>query len=247
MDNEQAKCILRASREGEATSGDPLYLEALALAQRDPELARWLQDESALDAAIAGKLRSLPAPAGLKAGILAGAKAAPSAARSLHRTILTIAALLVFAAIAVRVWLPILTWRADSFATFQVDMGEVLTDRLRLQFASSDLGEMQRWLAEKHRITGYQVPAPLAAGAKPAGCRTLEWNGHKLGLLCFYTPDGKVMHLLVINQADLPDARLSAQPKFTRNGSWTSAAWNAGDKIFFLMTPMDEARLKLYL
>lgn len=247
MDNEQAKCILRASRDGGGDGADPLYLEALAVARRDPELSRWLEAERALDAAIAGKLRSLPVPAGLQASILAGAKTAPAAARSLRRTVLALAALLVLVAVAVRVWLPILTWRADSFATFQVDMGEILTERLRLQLASSDLGEVQRWLAEKHRIADYRVPAPLAAGAKPAGCRVLDWNGRKIGLLCFYTPDGKVVHLLVINQADLPDARLSSQPKFARNRTWTSATWSGGDKVYFLMTPMDEARLKSYL
>ena len=243
MDNEQAKCILRACRD----TDEPLVAEALEFARRDPALARWLEQERALDAAIADKLRSLPTPAGLKASILAAAKAAPLPVRTSRRTILTAAALIVLIAVGLAIWLPILTWRADSFTAFQVDMSGFLSERFRLQFPSSDLAEMQGWLAAKHEIKDYRVPLSLAARAKPAGCRVLDWNGRKVGLLCFYTPDGKVVHFVVIDRADLPDAPIATQPEFARRGNWTSATWSSGDKVYFVMSPLDEARLRSLL
>ena len=242
MDNEQAKSILRACRD----ASDPLVAEALEYARRDPALARWLEEEQALDAAIAGQLRSIKTPAGLKASILARAEAAPAATRSWWRTLITAAALLVFGAIAFAVWFPIVTWRTDSFATFQADMGEFLSGEFRLQFQNAELPELQHWLAERH-VDHYQIPSALIAATRPTGCRTIDWNGKKIGLLCFYTPDGKVVHFAVIARADLPDAPTFTRPKYARRGEWTSATWSGGDKVYFVMTPLDEARLRTFL
>ena len=247
MDNEQAQCILRAARPDGRDDADPPVAEALAFARRDPALSHWLDEERRLDTAIAEKLRNVQAPAGLAASILASAKAAPQPVRTWRRTALTSAALVILLAVGLAIWLPILTWRADSFAAFQEDLGGFLSERFRLQLASSDLVEMQSWLAEKHAITDYHVPLRLAAQAKPAGCRVLDWNGRKVGLLCFYTPDGKVVHFVVINRADLPDAPATTEPHYARRGAWTRATWTAGDKVYLVMSPLDETRLKSFL
>ncbi len=243
MDNDQAKSIFREGRPAD----DPLAVEALAHLQRDPALARWLAEERALDTAIAGKLRSITAPAGLRAAILAGTPEAARPARSSRRSAFTLAALIFLLLGCAAVWLPILTAHPDSLASFQSEMGAILTDGFRFQYQSALLPALQGWLAEKHGITHYRVPPALAAQTRPTGCRVFDWNGKKVALLCFYTADGQVVHLTMIARADLHDAPTSPQPRYAHRGTWTSATWTSGDTVYFVMSPLSEATLRVLL
>ena len=77
---EPAEILERLStyRPGVDDAADPLF----AAAERDPELARWLEEEQSLDANFARKLQQAPMPADLKSNLLGLAKVvAPPASR----------------------------------------------------------------------------------------------------------------------------------------------------------------------
>src|SRR5262245_27195155 len=57
-----AKEILLLYRPGRGDESDPQIAEALDLARREPELQRWLEENSAFHEAMAGRLKSLPVP-----------------------------------------------------------------------------------------------------------------------------------------------------------------------------------------
>jgi hypothetical protein len=71
MDNHETKAILACYRPGRDDPADPHFVEALGQARHDPELARWLERQTALDGALHKKLTQIPVPAGLRENILA--------------------------------------------------------------------------------------------------------------------------------------------------------------------------------
>jgi uncharacterized protein (DUF924 family) len=71
VDNQQAKEILALYRAGLDEAGDPFFSEALAQAQRDPELGRWFEKQCAIDAAMREKFQQNTAPTHLARQILA--------------------------------------------------------------------------------------------------------------------------------------------------------------------------------
>jgi len=72
--NEQARLLLSAYRHSGGDANDPAFAEALALAQRDPQLRAWLEESQHFDRAISERLRSLDVPPDLRETILAGAR-----------------------------------------------------------------------------------------------------------------------------------------------------------------------------
>ena len=72
MNSPEAQFILSACRPGRADAEDARVSEALALAQDDPELAAWWEDQQAFDAALVGKLKDVPPPPELALQLRAG-------------------------------------------------------------------------------------------------------------------------------------------------------------------------------
>ena len=72
MRRDEARSVLALHRPGCGDAGDPRTAEALAMARRDPELARWLEERAALHAAVREKFKQIQVPAGLEARIVAG-------------------------------------------------------------------------------------------------------------------------------------------------------------------------------
>src|SRR5437899_11848747 len=75
MDSRQAKEILLLYREGIDSADDPELVEALALAQADPELAKWLEQQRAIHAKVRAAFAQLPVPEGLKEQIVSERRA----------------------------------------------------------------------------------------------------------------------------------------------------------------------------
>ena len=74
MTNEEAKFMLQGYRPNGSDADNQAFAEALAQAERDPQLRAWFEREQAFDAVVAEKLTELVPPAGLRGSILAGTK-----------------------------------------------------------------------------------------------------------------------------------------------------------------------------
>ena len=250
MDKEQALAILRSCRSGGRHPDDPEIAAARAVVAQDPDAHHFLEGEHALDDAIAHQLGGLQPPPGLKESILAGLalpEPSPRPAVPRRRAVLMAVSLLIVSTLAAVVWLPVLTSRPDSFASFLTEMRDFLPQGFRLHYANADLAAVARWFAETHDIAHYQVPLALATQTRATGCRTIDWYGQKAALICFYTSDGKVVHLVVLDRAAVPDPPTSARPSYARRDQWTSATWSAGDKAYLVLSTLDEARLRALL
>ena len=248
MDNEEAKFILRAARRDGRDQRDPLFAEALEQARRDPALALWFEKEQQFDAAIANKMRSLVVPAGLKAAILAGAKASQPAKRTYWHFAPAAAIVFALCIIAGSLWLPGHGGaRANPLVAYQTEMAEFLSGKFDLTFPSADLGEVRQWFGKNLDLRDYDVPPAIAAQLPTMGCVVIDWHGKKAGLICFRTADGKMVHLIVLRRADMPDAPNSREPQFDERGEWRTATWSAGDKIYLVASQVDAAALKTLL
>lgn len=85
MNSAEARIVLGACPPGRWPKNDPLVKNARAVAENDRELAEWVRQTRILDAAISSWLRTVAAPASLKAAILAGQRSIRVVERSSGR------------------------------------------------------------------------------------------------------------------------------------------------------------------
>jgi hypothetical protein len=233
MNNEEAKLILQAYRPGGQDASDRRFRAALEQAQRDPELARWFANEQALDSRISAKVNaSITPPTHLKSQLLAQRKIVrPVAWWRMPAWQLAAAACL-----ALLVTIGVLWFKpADQtqFAAYRSEMAEFTGTKLdRLDLMSRDVAEVRRWLAQKESHGDLVLPAGLD-GRPSLGCRLLDWDGHKVSLICFELENKQVAHLLVVDSAAFKDAP-TASPIFKQVGDVATASWSRDGKTYII-------------
>lgn len=233
MNNEEAKLILQAYRPGGQDANDPRFREALEQAQRDPELARWFANEQALDSRISAKVKaSITPPAHLKSQLLAQRKIVRPVVwwRKPAWQLAAAACLTLLVTLGVLWFKP-----ADQaqFAAYRNKMAEFAGNKLdRLDLMSRDVAEVRRWLAQKESHGDLVLPAGLD-GRPSLGCRLLDWNGHKVSLICFELENKQVAHLLVVDSANFKNAPTES-PVFKQVGNVATASWSRGGKTYVM-------------
>lgn len=234
MNRQEAQFMLQAYRPGGEDASAPCFQEALELVQRDPELARWLANEQALDARISAKLQaSLRAPAHLKSQLLAQPKMLRPASwrRPSGLGRFALAACLLGLLILSAFWFR--SGRGGDFASYREAMATLLDRRLeRLDFVSRDVAAVRGWLAERGAHGDLVLPAGLD-GRPSLGCRLLEWRGRQVSLICFELEDRKVAHLLVMDASAFQNAP-AASPVLAQADGVATVSWSHGGKTYVL-------------
>jgi hypothetical protein len=230
MNHDEAKLILQAYRPGGADAETPRFHEALAQARLDPELARWLANELDLDQRIGGKIRaSLVPPDSLKAALLAQRRIVRPPVWW-RRPAWQLAAACLAALLVLGVY-----WSRSTggFPGYRSAMADFVGHRLdRLDLMSHDLAEVRRWLHQQGGQGELLLPAGLERGTS-LGCRLVDWQRHKVSLVCFDLGNDHVAHLLVIDRAALDDAPAES-PVFRQIGDMATVGWSRGDKTYLV-------------
>jgi hypothetical protein len=243
MNRQQAKEILSAFRPGTEDEHDPIFADALQWAEHDPELAAWLKDQQAFDAAVSRRLGAWPAPLGLLEEIRAGAKNGHKAAWRRRIFLSALAACLALSAILGALW-----WsrpapsETNQFRACRRDLVAFLRTFPRLDLETANLAEARRWLADTHHLSQIDFPTRLRR-FPTIGCRTLAWHGHRLALVCFMV-DGEVVHLILIPRSGIGDGPPTTEPQFARIAGVTTAAWSRGDLTYLLLSNAREDFLR---
>lgn len=245
MNREEAQFILHAYRANGEDAHDPQFEEPIALVRNDPELARWFAHEQALDAAIAGRIRSVSPPPDLTTQLLLARKVIRL--KPWWRKPAWIAAA---ASVALLISVVSLLWLRRSgekdFASFRGTMIEASLDmRKHIDVMGLDANELKQWLIENRGQPDFVLP-PRLANKGIMGCKVLEWHGHRVTLLCLKF-DGKHVDVFVINESDLPRVSLDAAPVFASERGMTTATWRREGKIYFLAGNIPESDLKQLL
>ena len=242
MNHEEAKAILSAYRPDGSDATDPRLAEALALAGRDPELRAWFEAEQAADIIIAAKLKAAPLPDDLLERVRAGTRARIAGKPRRPPLVLAMAASFALLGLIAALWLN----RAPSappgsFAAYRTDMAQFLRTFPKLDLATDRLPEVREWLRRQHPLT--QANLPKAMEQFPSiGCRTVEWRGKKLALVCFMV-EGQVVHLFVMPRTEFPDANVGLTPQLAKAGPQNTASWADAENLYLLVTQDDKVLL----
>lgn len=234
MNNSEAKFILQAYRPGGRDASDPAMAEALAQAARDPELGAWLAREQAHGQAVAAKLGAIQPPAGLRDAILAGGKATGRNGTAQKSWWARPAWLPLAAAAAIMLGLtawwrlaPVHGATLEEFAVNFVGRG------FTLQKHSADLAVLKTWLGEQHGPLPEVLPAKFAE-LRALGCRTLDFRGREISLVCFER-GGKEFHVFVARRDGAPGAPGGA-PQFLHRGKLAAATWTDTKNRYVLVS-----------
>jgi hypothetical protein len=246
MTREEAQFILQAYRPSGEDAHDPQFEEALALVRNDPELARWFASEQALDAAIAGRIHSVSPPSNLGTQLLLARKVIrPRPWWRSKPTWIAAAASVALLIVAASLFLPRKSGGAE-FASFRGRMIEASLDETdHIDVWGLETNELKQWLLENGGDQNFVLP-PGLADKGIMGCKVLEWQGHRVTLLCLIFGDNHV-DVFVVNESALPGVSLSATPSFGSARGLTTAAWRRNGKIYFLAGNVPASGLKQLL
>jgi hypothetical protein len=244
MSNNEAKFILSAYRPGGRDASDPAMAKALTQAKNDPALGAWFAREQAHDAAVAGKLRAITPPAGLREAILAGARVSEKEMGRATTVPLTTRRawwaqpVWLAAAAAAAVLLSLAAWRMspvrgevfEEFAVNFVDKGFMLQKR------GADVAALKTWLGEQHGPLPEALPTKFA-DLHALGCRKLSFKGQDVSLMCFER-DGKEFHVFVarVDGVDVPGT--DRAPRFLdgQKGGHVAATWADAKNRYVLVS-----------
>jgi len=244
VDRQEAKDILACYRPGRDDPADPQFAQALEQARCDPELARWLEQQTAFDAALRATLKQMPVPADLREKILAQLPARPVVVVWWRRPAFrrTAAALVVLATIA-SFWL---VHPRDTFDKYRQQMAGLVSDEYEMNLKSKDLREIREYLASHGWPSDYAL-TPAMQRLEAEGGSIIKWHGQKISLVCVEAGEDKDLFLFVVQRSVLPDAPATESPQFVRVGGMMTAAWTAGDKLYLLAGHGNEQFLRQYL
>ena len=245
MEKARAQSILAVYRPDNQDETDPFFAEAKAELARNPELARWFEEEHAFDRAISEKLADLVAPFGLKTRILASATPVATRQWSWTARLSLAAAALILLAQIIGLW-HTQSQKTRTLAHYQQEMVSFIKLDPPLEVESHDLAKMQTWLGQENAPSKVDLPPRLAA-LQPVGCRVLWFRDHKVTLLCFQRGGDNLAHLFVIDRAALPKLKPGAKPVFAGEGEWMTASWAKEDHAYMLVTRGDRDTLLRYL
>jgi hypothetical protein len=243
MNRDKAIEILSAFRPGTEDERDPVFVEALQVAEHDAELAAWLAERKAFDSTVSRRLAASPLPQGLFDQIQAGVTLRQMEARHKRRRLMALAACIVLFLTLAGLWLHHQNFtQTTQFAACRSDMVRFLQQFPRLDLETANLAQTRQWLADTRHLQ--QVEFPVGLQRFPTiGCRTLEWHGHPLALVCFMV-DGEVVHFIVIPRSSIPDGPSNSEPLFARVGGETTMAWSRGDLTYVVLSKASENFLR---
>ncbi len=249
MNREEAKFILQAYRPGTSDADDPQFAEALAMLERDPELAEWYEREQEFDKLIRAKLTEVKPPKELKSEILAGHRVTPSRGlRPRKKLVAWAAGILLLLGGGAGWWLS----GAGSLTStaWKSAMIEALSTGFSLDYRteseSESIQEVETWLETNGVTPDSAVPASLG-DAEGLGCRRWKWKGHPVVLLCFVVEEDRVVHLFMMESDDLVDKRLEESPLVASNAGWTTVRWKEGQTVYLAASKADQAIMERFL
>jgi hypothetical protein len=249
MTRDQAQKTLLLYRPGTADAAEPEIAEALALAQQDAELSRWLAQQVAQQEIVRAKMRQMPVPAGLKEQIISERRVFAQK-RVVRLAVTWMAALAGVMAIG---W-----WAAavlqpppddDTFSNYRNRMVSAALRDYSMDLETNDAVKIRAYLAQQGAAENYELPAGLQKAAA-AGCAIQHWQRAKVALLCFRTgqplpPGGKSdLWLFVVDRAAVKGAPADSEPHFAKVNKLMTATWTQGTKLYLLGAAEDERTLR---
>lgn len=212
MTREEARRILGCCGPSCCGEQDVRVAEALRMAEGDPELRAWLEQERAFDRAFAEKLQEgLRVPSVDELWLHRVCEACEGASPAVERpwqewwrpAVALVAMLLLAVTVAFFFSTPSRVVAAQELPPLIGFLSERHGDFEGFDQVVEAEEEARAFLVGREMPFPGSLPQhPLLAGAKPMGCVVLDFQGVPVSLLCFQVRDGMV-HLYVVREGDL--------------------------------------------
>jgi hypothetical protein len=238
VDSRQAKEILILYREGIDRPNDPEYAEALALADRDPALANWFEQQRAVQAALRASFKQIAVPEGLQQQIVSERRAHTTLGFKRKAVLLAsaVAGVLVLAAAVLTLNRP--PGEDKHFFGFRIRMTSiVLRSYPKMDLETNDLGQIHQYVT-RHGGGDYVLPGPLDKTAG-SGCKLLAWQDKPVSMICFNSgkngkPRQPDLFLFIINRSAVPDPSTAIPRDIVQVGKLATVSWTHDGKLYLL-------------
>jgi len=241
MDRSEARKILTTYRPG-IDDHDPQFAQALAWAQADAELSRWLSDERKIHAVLRRTLSNIDVPEELAQKIVRQRPIPIATGWKLPPAIRLAAAIAILASLAVYWFRPA---PKSNLTSYEAYLTRLVSKGYRMSLETSDLNKIRNFLAGNQAPSDYTLPSILER--TPAlGCATLSWNGNPVSMLCFADNNDRKLFLFIVDRQAIPDAPRSSSPEVARIGDFSAKSWAHERKAYVLTLRGDPALLREY-
>ena len=190
------------------------------------------EDElSSFDAAVRAQFQRIPVPADLRQKILEQLPASPRVTGWWRRPAWRAAAAALAAlAFIAGFWL---VDRRNTFEVYRQEMTGLVSGAYEIELASNHFEEIRDYLASRGSPSDYSL-SPAIQQLEAEGVSVVQWRGRKVSLICLDAGEDKDVFLFVADRSVFPNAPAMESPQFERVGEMTTAAWGAGDMVYFL-------------
>lgn len=259
MDKDKIKETLSGYLPEIYNEDDPQIAEALKQAQADPELRQHLEDECQFDRDFSEALRAIPVNyEGMQelldsdhqeksSQLKKTDKVIPFKSKRRIRLILASVAVMLLSGFLINyfffpkpVTFPQLTEANTS--DFRDHMAYFATQRFTLEKTTPDWNEARNWLVEKKAPVFNAAPEHLAK-LKGMGCREIDWNGTKVSLICFLNGKEELVHLFIVDQANLNLKDLAQLQTLKKYHALETKGWSDQEHVYLLVASEEDISL----
>jgi hypothetical protein len=236
MNKQEAKFILGVYRPNGLDAGDATFNDALALAEKDPELRAWFSAQSRFDNAVTGKLKEVVPPPGLREAILAGGRVSAVRAKSAWRTttiwLAAAAAIALVASVAVK-------FRSGSGRPNGVELAAFALDDLA-NHDKQHIGSPPGSDAVVAQLTNARVPLMRGLDVnldalRKEHCRIVRVDGKEVFELCFKR-EGSWYHVYIGHRRDFAPGSIDPRAAMTVQGQFAATAWADAEHVYAVVT-----------
>ncbi len=244
MDKREIRAILGLDRPADPACDDGRFREARQNAEVDAELSQLVCEDQEVDRIIAAKVQETPVPADLKSRLSKGRPCIHICPNWTRRALFAAACLVGLAVLFG-------SWRgpfapAVTFGEYADEMVSFVRIDPPLTFKSTEDASIEKFLREANAPSQLDLVSNLKE-LSPVGCRVLKFRGRDVSLVCFRHPNGKLMHLFVVDAHAVPDLARDGRPHLLESDGWSTAAWVSGEQAYMLAGHGGKEMLRPYV
>ncbi len=248
MDKREIKEHLSGYRPELYRDDDPQIAEALQAAKDDPELSAWLSEQVEYDRQLTAQLQSLATSSQAKERLCDEMSQASNKRRLIPEVLFAIAAMLLISAVLIfnsnstPETNQAVEFTKPKLQTLREELAHFVTQPMELDHRSEEVSNLKAWLDEKEHPTFNTLPGPVVH-YKGMGCKTIDWHGHQVSLICLVNPEGQVVHFFNVDKSVLDSDSLAQLNELLVFHDRQTGGLIQGDKVLLYVGSMPDVEI----
>jgi hypothetical protein len=227
MNIAEAKQVLIACRPGTDDLRSSEAVAALELAQHEPELRLWWEQQQKFHRRTQQSFREMPVPAHLRDRILARAKIVEVSWWQ-SRILWSAAAAVILIVALIATQQPS---QEDTFVTFRSRVVRAVLRQYRMDIVTNDMAQIRRFLGEHQAPADYVLP-PKLNQLPVMGAGVLGWRDRNASMVCLDAGEKGPLFLFVVDRSSVPKA--PQQREFAPVSELNTISWTEQGRAYVL-------------